>query len=101
MASDLAHTNTIEGTWTHAKKKAIKHGGRKTEETLKQDLTEFMWRKQRGLTRTTDAYRQMFSDKPEVKDNFLSLRHNLNKQCMLICIAMYTTTWLATITLEL
>ena len=53
-----AYANNIEGTWTHAQKK---HGSRKTEDTLKQDLTEFMWRKQRGLTRITDAYRQMFS----------------------------------------
>ena len=56
-----AHTNTIEGTWTHAKHKAQRRGGRRTEESLKLDLTEFMWRKQKGVTCGDDRSRKMFS----------------------------------------
>ena len=55
------HTQTIEGTWTHAKSKALRRGGRRTEESLTQDLTDFIWRKQNGLTRSKDAHRVLFS----------------------------------------
>ena len=56
-----AHTNTIEGTWTHAKHKALRRGGRRTEQSLNQDLTEFIWRKQKGVIRDDDRTRKMFS----------------------------------------
>ena len=55
-----AHTNRIEGTWTDAKYKAFRRGGRKTEESLKNDLSEFMWRKQKNLTGAAAA-RQIFT----------------------------------------
>ena len=56
-----AHTNTIEGTWTHAKHKALRRGGRRTLDSLTKDLTEFMWRKQQGLTSSKEAHRYVFS----------------------------------------
>ena len=56
-----AHTNTIEGKWTHAKHKAQRRGGGRTEESLKLDLTEFMRRKRKGVTRGDDRSRKMFS----------------------------------------
>ena len=57
-----AHTNLIEGTWTHAKHKAFRRGGRKTDNSLRNDLSEFMWRKQKGLTGSgAEAARQIFS----------------------------------------
>ena len=56
-----AHTNTIEGTWTHAKQKTLRRGGRRTVDSFAMDLSEFMWRKQRGLLCGTDRYRRMFS----------------------------------------
>ena len=57
-----AHTNLIKGTWTHAKYKAFRRGGRKTEDSLRNDLSEFMWRKQKGLTGSgAEAAQQIFS----------------------------------------
>ena len=57
-----AHTNLIEGTWTHAKYRAFRRGGRKTDESLRSDLSVFMWRRQKGLTSSSvDARRQIFS----------------------------------------
>ena len=56
------HTNLIEGTWTHAKYQALRRGGRKTEGSLRNDLSEFMWRRQKGLTESgSEAARQIFS----------------------------------------
>ena len=56
------HTNLIEGTWTHAKYKAFRRGGRKTEDSLMNDLSEFMWRRQKGLSASeSDPARQIFS----------------------------------------
>lgn len=34
-----AHTNSIEGTWTHVKNRALQRGGRRTEASLDADLT--------------------------------------------------------------
>ena len=57
-----AHTNTIEGTWPHAKRAArLRHGGRRSEASLQLDITQFMWMKQRGLTRSGDTARTIFS----------------------------------------
>ena len=39
-----AHTNTIEGTWTHVKNRAQRRGGRRSPINLADDLTEFMRR---------------------------------------------------------
>ena len=57
-----AHTNSVEGMWTHAKHKTMRRGGRRSEDSLALDLTEFMWRKQRGLLRGNDRYRKVFSE---------------------------------------
>ena len=56
-----AHTNTIEGTWTHAKNFCLRTGGRRSTESLSRNLTEFMWRKQKGLSRSIDSHRILFS----------------------------------------
>ena len=57
-----AHTNTVEGMWTHANQKTMRRGGRRSEDTFAQDLTEFMWRKKRGLLRGNDRDRKIFSE---------------------------------------
>ena len=38
-----AHTNAIEGTWTHLKNRSQSSGGRRRMENLAADLTSFMW----------------------------------------------------------
>ena len=61
-AATGGHTNLIEGTWTHAKNQALRRGGRKTVDSLRNDLSEFMWRRQKGLTATgSEGARQIFS----------------------------------------
>ena len=58
-----AHTNTIEGTWTHVKNRAQRRGGRRSPINLADDLTEFMWLRQNGLLSSPDRARIMFSCK--------------------------------------
>ena len=59
-----AHTNTIEGTWTHAKRAArLRHGGRRSEASLQLDITQFMWMKQRGLRRSRDVLQGFYSQR--------------------------------------
>ena len=60
-----AHTNQIEGTQTHAKYKAFRSGGRKTDDSLRNNLSEYtMWRKQKRLTESgVRAARQIFYKK--------------------------------------
>ena len=64
-----AHTNGIEGSWTHAKRAAIRRGGRRGPDSLDMDLASFVWMKQHGLTgaRVPDRIRFLFSrDLPRV-----------------------------------
>ena len=57
-----ANTNTIEGTWTHAKRAAgVRQGGARTVDSFALDLSQFMWMKQRGLLRSRDRARDLFS----------------------------------------
>ena len=57
-----AHTNCIEGTWTHAKNAArLNRGGRRTTDSLQMDLSLYMWMRQHGLTRIRDSSRALFS----------------------------------------
>ena len=57
-----ANTNTIEGTWTHAKRAArIRDGGVRSEDSLSLDISQFIWMKQRGLLRSRDRVRDLFS----------------------------------------
>ena len=46
------HTNLIEGTWTHAKNQALCGRGQKTVDSLRNVLSELMWRRQKGLAVT-------------------------------------------------
>ena len=56
------NSNLIEDTWTHAKIQALRSGGWKTVDSLRNDLSEFMWRRQKGLTATgSEGARQIFS----------------------------------------
>lgn len=56
------HTNTIEGTWTHAKQAVgLRRGGRRSIDALELDLTLYMWMKQHGLTRIRNSARNIFS----------------------------------------
>ena len=56
-----AHTNRIEGTWTHVKNRAQRRGGRRSPDHLARDLTEFMWLRQKGLLSSADRARLMFA----------------------------------------
>ena len=57
-----ANTNTIEGTWTHAKRAAgVRQGGARTDDSFALDLSQFMWMKQRGLLRSRNRARDLFS----------------------------------------
>ena len=57
-----ANNNLIEGTWTHAKYKAFRRVGRKTDNSLRNNLFDFMSRKQKQLTGSVvEAARQIFS----------------------------------------
>ena len=60
-SSDGSPYQHNRGKWTHAKQKTLRRGGRRTVDSFAMDLSEFMWRKQRGLLRGTDRYRRMFS----------------------------------------
>ena len=48
-----AHTNSIEGSWFHVKKKLGRGGGRRTEDMITGQLYEFMWKRQKGITSST------------------------------------------------
>lgn len=48
-----AHTNSIEGSWFHVKKKLGRGGGRRSEDIIAGQLSQFMWRKQRDIASST------------------------------------------------
>ena len=56
-----AHTNSIEGTWTHVKNRVLRQGGRRTEASLDADLTLFMWLRQKDLLSSPDKSRLIFA----------------------------------------
>ena len=56
-----AHTNSIEGTWTHVKNRVLTRGGRRTEASLDADLTLFMWLRQKDLLSSPDKSRLIFA----------------------------------------
>ena len=56
-----AHTNSIEGTWTHVKNGVLRRGGRRTEASLDADLTLFMWLRQKDLLSSPDKSRLIFA----------------------------------------
>lgn len=55
-----AHTNSIEGTWTHVKNHVLRRGGRRTVKSLDADLTLFMWLRQKGLLSSEDKTERLF-----------------------------------------
>lgn len=55
-----AHTNSIEGTWTHVKNRVLRRGGRRTEKSLDADLTLFMWLRQKKLLSSEDKTERIF-----------------------------------------
>ena len=64
-----ANTNSIEGTWTHAKRAArIRHGGVRSEDSFALDISQFIWMKQKGLLRSRDIVRDLFSK--DLPDDF-------------------------------
>ena len=56
-----AHTNRIEGTWTHVKNRVLRRGGRRTPDSLDADLTNFMWLRQKNLTSSPDKHKLIFA----------------------------------------
>ena len=56
-----AHTNGVEGTWTHAKRATLRRGGRRSPDSLDADLSAFAWMRQHGLTGDRDRARHLFS----------------------------------------
>ena len=65
-----AHTNSIEGTWTHVKNRVL----RRTESSLDADLTLYMWLRQKNLLSSADKSQRLFA-----KD--LPLLLNFSKFC--------------------
>jgi hypothetical protein len=59
-----AHTNSVEGTWTHVKNRVLRRGGRRTPDNLDADLTNFMWSRQKHLTSGRDKQRLLFVREP-------------------------------------
>ena len=43
------NTNTIEGTWTHVKNKALRRGGLWFSDAIAMELTQFAWLRQNIL----------------------------------------------------
>ena len=62
-----AHTNAIEGLWTHLKRHTgIRNGGRRAENTLSLDITEYAWLKKKGATKVSDLNMLFSSLLPEL-----------------------------------
>ena len=56
-----AHTNAIEGMWTHLKRHTgIRNGGNRSLNSLELDITEYAWLKKKGATTVSDL-NMMFS----------------------------------------
>ena len=65
-----AHTNGIEGTWTHVKNRVLRRGGRRTPDSLDADLTNFMWLRQKQLTSGQHKQRLLFAKELPLLLNF-------------------------------